>query len=163
MAVLPNADMPSAGHFVKMCMVGRTNELGQNVKTAFDGLGRPTTITDPAGVEMTITYDGLSRETGRKITAPGSKPKIFNQISVTFKDDKQQSTPFSTNSRGRRLSPRQTFANGQLERKLRKKFSHSPTTKEIPIIKNNSFKSYRTKDLHISLPMTTVAISLALP
>jgi YD repeat-containing protein len=90
-AVLPNAETPSADNFVKLCVVNRTDELNQSIKTTFDGLSRPTHILDPSGVQLQITYDGLSRQIEKKISN-SQGAKVLSHYLVTFQDNKNQST-----------------------------------------------------------------------
>ncbi|KAF8168360.1 hypothetical protein B0H34DRAFT_685185 [Crassisporium funariophilum] len=92
MRIIPNANTPSSGHFVNTCVVKRTDELGQTVSTSFDDLGRPIGIVDPSGVQLTIAYDGLSREVMRRIATGGEKPKTFSHFTVKFQDDQYQTT-----------------------------------------------------------------------
>jgi hypothetical protein len=42
--LIPQADTPSAGNFVKMYVVERINELKESILTSFDGLGRPKAL-----------------------------------------------------------------------------------------------------------------------
>ena len=90
-AVFPNAETPSADNFVKLCVVNRTDELDQSIQTTFDGLSRPTQITDPSGVQLQITYDGLSRQIEKKLLY-GQSSKLLSHYSVTFQDNENQST-----------------------------------------------------------------------
>ncbi|PFH48340.1 hypothetical protein AMATHDRAFT_150088 [Amanita thiersii Skay4041] len=93
MVHLPNADSPGGGSFVKSCVVLQHDELNQQIKTEFDGLTRPITITDPNGVKLTLTYDGLSRETSRKITTgTGTSAKTVSHFTATFDDAQRQTT-----------------------------------------------------------------------
>ncbi|KAL6297836.1 hypothetical protein BKA93DRAFT_831210 [Sparassis latifolia] len=69
---LPNPE-PSASKFVKPFVVRSTNELQQSIQTVFDGLGRPVRMKDPSDVQLSLTWDGLSRATERRLTNSGNK------------------------------------------------------------------------------------------
>ncbi|KAJ8456770.1 hypothetical protein ONZ45_g18585 [Pleurotus djamor] len=89
---VPNPE-PSSNNFVKNVAVEAIDELGQSVKTTFDGLARPTTITDPAGVKLSLNYDGISRVVERSIShlVDGST-KVINHTTALFDDDIGSST-----------------------------------------------------------------------
>ncbi|PFH46745.1 hypothetical protein AMATHDRAFT_183039 [Amanita thiersii Skay4041] len=89
--VLPSLDTP--GNFTKFCPIKQTNELGQNVYSRFDDLGRPVLIADSQGVWLSLTYDGLSRVTNRRITSGTNSTKnVFSDTTMCFNDASRQST-----------------------------------------------------------------------
>ncbi|PFH44896.1 hypothetical protein AMATHDRAFT_44274 [Amanita thiersii Skay4041] len=93
MVLLPNADTPAGGSFVKPCVVRQHDEQDQSITTEFDGLTRPTSITDPNGVQLTLAHDGLSREVSRKITTgTGTNINTMSHFTATFDDEKLQTT-----------------------------------------------------------------------
>ncbi|PFH50174.1 hypothetical protein AMATHDRAFT_48084 [Amanita thiersii Skay4041] len=93
MALLPNADAPTGGNFVKSCVTKQHDELNNAVTTEFDGLARPTSITDPNGVKLALEYDRLSREISRKVTTnTETATKTISHFTVTFNDQQRQST-----------------------------------------------------------------------
>lgn len=68
LAIIPNADDPSVGNFVKLCVAKRQNEKLQTINTTYDGLARPIEVTDSsARVKLVLKYDGLSRQVEREI------------------------------------------------------------------------------------------------
>lgn len=87
---LPNPE-PSADNLVKSFVTELLTPLNQPVKTTFDGLGRPTTITDPSGVQLTLAYDGLSRQTKRHLKDT-ARNKVVSHFTVIFDDDNCQNT-----------------------------------------------------------------------
>ncbi|KAF9027293.1 hypothetical protein BDZ89DRAFT_1258726 [Hymenopellis radicata] len=90
---LPNADKPSVDNLLTPYVVASSDELGQQVETAFDGLGRPFNIQDPNGVQLALSWDGLSRLIERRISQDenGTK-KDINHASLIYDDDNSLST-----------------------------------------------------------------------
>uniref|UniRef100_A0A8H7YBU0 Teneurin-like YD-shell domain-containing protein n=1 Tax=Psilocybe cubensis TaxID=181762 RepID=A0A8H7YBU0_PSICU len=101
LAVIPNADDPSVGNFVKLCVAKRQNENLQTVDTVYDGVARPIEVTDSSSrVKLLLKYDGLSRQVEREIVQlakpPGDGEKdsdvTFSHFRLTFDDTNLSST-----------------------------------------------------------------------
>ncbi|KAJ7475487.1 hypothetical protein B0H11DRAFT_2032379 [Mycena galericulata] len=82
---LPNADKPSVDNLAKPFVVASLNELGENVETSFDGLGRPTCVKDPGGVRLSLSWDGLSRLVERRLSEASGKD--MSHSSLVYDDD----------------------------------------------------------------------------
>lgn len=83
MQYLPNSE-PSAGNFVKPFITCSANELQQSVRMAFDGLGRPISVTDPSGVQLSFIWDGLSRLSEKRLS---NKTKYISNFSIERDDE----------------------------------------------------------------------------
>ncbi|KAG9220198.1 hypothetical protein CCMSSC00406_0007107 [Pleurotus cornucopiae] len=84
---LPNPE-PSATKLTKSFVTASVNELNQPVKTVFDGLGRPISISDPSGNTLLLGWDGLDRAITRQISnSDGGAAKDIQKTSATYEDD----------------------------------------------------------------------------
>ncbi|PFH46740.1 hypothetical protein AMATHDRAFT_7456 [Amanita thiersii Skay4041] len=102
MAVLPNADSPSAGNFLKLCVTKRVDEGGRSVMTKFDALARPVEINDgSSSMSLELKYDGLSREISRCLVRIKNEQVdrsleanrcVNNHSTVRFEDDARRTT-----------------------------------------------------------------------
>ncbi|PFH46733.1 hypothetical protein AMATHDRAFT_199097 [Amanita thiersii Skay4041] len=102
MVVLPNADSPSAGNFVKLCTAKRVNEDDRYVNTKFDALARPTEISDWSdSMSLELKYDGLSREISRCLVHIKDSEAdrnleanrcVNSHSTVRFEDDERRTT-----------------------------------------------------------------------
>ncbi len=90
---LPNADKPSVDNLLAPYVVASSNELGQQVETSFDGLGRPINIHDPNGVQLSLSWDGLSRLVERRISQDeDGTNKDINHASLIYDDENSLAT-----------------------------------------------------------------------
>ncbi|KAJ8496002.1 hypothetical protein ONZ45_g12626 [Pleurotus djamor] len=79
---------PSTSNFVKNVVVEVIDESGHAINTTFDALGRPSTVTDGAGVKLTLRWDAISRAIERTISQPdGTTPKLIHHTKAVFDDD----------------------------------------------------------------------------
>ncbi|PFH48390.1 hypothetical protein AMATHDRAFT_5827 [Amanita thiersii Skay4041] len=92
LTILHNADAPRAGNFGKPCVVRRTDEMDRTMTMTYDGLARPKTITDPNLITLRLAYDGLSRETSRRVTYNTTDLSSFT---VTYDDNVHESKIFN--------------------------------------------------------------------
>ena len=83
----PNPD-PSAHDLVRACVVGTIDELGQQIVRTYNAFGDVTSITDPAGVQMTFAFDRLSRQIERCVSCPNgtSSYRAISHFTVTNDD-----------------------------------------------------------------------------
>ena len=88
---LPNSD-PNLGHITKAFVTSMTSELGQTIRTQFDGLGRSTSVKDDSNMELALGWDGLSRPTERRLL--GSEA-IHSHFTVQYDDTLLQNTVFN--------------------------------------------------------------------
>ncbi len=85
---LPNAEKPAVDNLVKPYAVSSRNELGQQVNTSFDVLGRPLLVKDPNDAVLTLTWDGLSRLVDRRLSHKvNNKSTDIHHTSVSFDDE----------------------------------------------------------------------------
>ncbi|KAF4593628.1 hypothetical protein EYR40_008416 [Pleurotus pulmonarius] len=78
---------PSSTKLTKSFVTASINELNQRVGTAFDALGRPTSISDPSGNTLLIGWDGLSRALTRQICNSNDGTTVDIQKSTATYDD----------------------------------------------------------------------------
>lgn len=79
---------PSSTKLTKSFVTASINELSQRVGTAFDALGRPTSISDPSGNTLLIGWDGLSRALTRQIcNSNGGTTVDIQKTTATYDDD----------------------------------------------------------------------------
>ncbi|KAL0957871.1 hypothetical protein HGRIS_000054 [Hohenbuehelia grisea] len=88
----PNNE-PSADKFVLPYVTAATDELQQTIRTVFDALGQPSSIEDPSGAKLSLSWDGLGRVVSRRVshTVNGSS-KDINYTTALYEDDDSKLT-----------------------------------------------------------------------
>jgi YD repeat-containing protein len=90
MQYIPNADKPAVDKLLQPFVVLSRDEVGQEIHSSFDGLGRPICVKDQNEVQLVLGWDGLSRLTERRLSH-GTK-KDINHSLLGYNDDQCQMT-----------------------------------------------------------------------
>ncbi|KAJ8516819.1 hypothetical protein ONZ45_g5905 [Pleurotus djamor] len=108
---------PSPSNFIQNLMIESQDENDLSVRTTYDALARPVSISDAADVQSSLAWDGLGRVTNRRITQPVSgSPQVINDNTLIFQDDAGLTT--TTNNLTGATSKTTCDWNGQVVKKV---------------------------------------------
>lgn len=162
---LPNPQ-PSSQNLVRNFVVKVVDEVGNPVNTAYDGLGRPISVSDAGGVELAVQWDGTSRITEKKISQPvGGTPKLILHTSSVYEDDICQMTAIN-NLAGTRSIMKLDWVQRPLEKKtadetLTFKYDvggHYPKERLVSVSSSKNIQRAYDYDIHGHLTSDTLTI-----
>ncbi|KAF9492312.1 hypothetical protein BDN71DRAFT_1509556 [Pleurotus eryngii] len=157
---------PSSQNLVRNFVVKVVDEVGNPVNTAYDGLGRPISVSDAGGVELAVQWDGLSRITEKKISQPvGGTPKLISHTSSVYEDDICQMTAIN-NLAGTRSIMKLDWVQRPLEKKTTDEtltFKYDvggryPKERLVSVSSSKNIQRTYDYDIHGHLTSDTLAI-----